>query len=150
MLACFNQGRRRAFRHAVSESFDIVSRHGRDLQVTQKRFDVAFNAPPIAVEGGGLLGGLATSQDAAGLGSLEVGVAQPSDGRGLARSNPIPCGISARDNFPENTLGLRARLIWRPGRAVTPDCRPSLSAVRRSILHDVRDRIAFLPTRAKA
>ena len=52
MLARLDDGGSRAFGHAVAESFDILPRHGRDLEGAQEWFDMAFDAAPIAVEGG--------------------------------------------------------------------------------------------------
>ena len=98
----------------------------------------------------GLLDGLAPSQDAAGLGGLEVGVAQLGDGRGLAHFQLHSRGIAAPDDYSENSLGLGARQLGRPGRTMPTDGRPALSAVDRPIFDDVAYGVSALTSHTEA
>jgi hypothetical protein len=61
------------------------------------------------------------------------------------------CGrIAAGYDHSCQPLGLGPRRLWRPRRAVPPDCVPTLATARRAVVEHMRDRWASLTASLEA
>lgn len=131
-------------------AIDVVGGNSGHLQSAQKRLDVAFDAPPIDFQRRRLLRHFTPREQPSGLRIGEVEIAQLRHGGCLTLCPLGGGGVFAFLDLPEQALRLGSSRLRGPGRTVSSDGLPALSAFQSPVDQNVGSDRAPLAPHAEA